>query len=168
MMAFVVDRRDPRIVNRRSESGRLRRGMRPQDKVNPFNRPYLLQPLWGIRAVRDNLWRVYLRTPITLTGGVDDAPGRSGEFYFPHVLQDFYLYQYDAAGDRNDDPLTWEWGRRLAGDFWPIRAGDAEPEVSIAIERIMYRTDGEEYRFRLEGTATNVVYIEMWVEVLRP
>lgn len=142
----------------------LQTGNPPIDKVLPFNFPTPLRPLWVIRPVQDNIFKVELLTPVTLTGGVDDT---LAPFFFHHVVRDFYWFQEDAAGDRSDDSLTWEWGRRLGGDFYIVRAGDGNPITSLAIEDIFYRTDGEEYRFRFEGTATNVVRVQMWVEVLR-
>jgi len=144
-------------------------GVPPRDMVEPFNYPYKLLPLWRVFAVEGNLWRVRLAADQALLGtGTDvDTSVAEGEFYFHHVVRDVYLYQFDAAGARNDDALTWEFGRAVGGDYQPIRAGADQPELDWAVESLMYRTNGENYRFRLEGTATNTVTVEMWIEVLR-
>jgi hypothetical protein len=139
-------------------------GNPPVDKVLPFNYPYLLRDLWQISPVRDNIYKITLQTPITLTGGVDD---NEYPFFFHHEVIDFHWFQEDAAGARNNDALTWEWARRFRGDWLIMRATDADARTTVTIRDERYRTDTEEYRFRFEGTATNVVTVQMWIEVNR-
>lgn len=149
------------------EAQREKTGNEPRDLVEPYNYPYKLIPNWHIYAVQGNLWRCRLADAQVLTGGNDDTTVAEGAFYFEHIVRDVYFYQYTSAGVRDNDALTWEWSREIGGAYFPIRAGDAQPEYNWAVEDILYRTNGENYRWRFNGTATNVVEVEVWIEVLR-
>ncbi len=145
-------------------------GVPPVDIAPPVNYPYRLEPSWTLSPVGHNLWKATLVTPLALTGGVDDVPAPAGEFYFWHRELDVEFFQQDAAGDRAEDALTYEWGHRVAGSFAILRARPSAPKNTVRLEGVRFPSGlgGEEYRFRFEGTATNVVHILMWIEVLRP
>jgi hypothetical protein len=139
----------------------------PVDKVASFNYPYSLRGSWLINAVQDNLWRLRLQDRIVL-GTKDTTTVLEGEFYFEHVVRDVYWYQFAADGiTPANDALTWEWGREVNGAYYPIRAGDSRPNYTGAVEDILYRSNQDNYRWDFDGTATNIVEVEMWVEVLR-
>lgn len=143
-------------------------GVPPRDMVAPFNLPYKLRGNWLITPVQGNLWRCRLQEDQVMTGANVDTSIPEGTWNFGHVVRDFYFYQYvTATGVRDNTVITWEWARRIGGDFYQVRAGETQPVYTIAVEGIDYRTDEDEYRFRFNGAATNSVALELWVEVLR-
>lgn len=143
-------------------------GNPPKDMVKPFNFPYKLRPDWHIYAVENNVWRVRLAADQVMTGANVDTSVPEGNWNFEHVIRDFYFFQYvTATGLRDDTAITWEWARRIGGDHYPIRTGQTQPELNIAVEDIYYRTNYEDYRWRFNGVATNSVAVELLVEVLR-
>jgi hypothetical protein len=143
-------------------------GNPPIDMVAPFNYPYKLKDTWHIFAVEGNLWRVRLAEDQTMTGANVDTSVAEGNWNFEHVIRDVYWYQYvTATGVRDGTAITWEWARRIGGDYYPIRASTNNPIRTVAIEDIYYRSNYEDYRWRFNGVATNSVALEVWVEVLR-
>ena len=153
------------------EAQELQTGNPPIDKVDPFNYPYkLVNNGWFVYAVEGNLWRCVLQRALELQGvGTDtDTTVPEGNWNFGHVIHDVYFHQFvTATGVRDGTAFTWEWARRVGGDYFPIRRGVDQPELNIAVEDIFYRSNYEDYRWRVEGVATNSVTVEMWVEVLR-
>ena len=143
-------------------------GVPPRDLVDPFNQPSKLRPDWHIYAVEANLWRVRLSADQVMTGANVDTSVAEGNWNFWHIIRNVYFHQYvTATGVRDDTALTWEWSRRVGGDYYPIRVGTAETYFNVGVEEIMYRTNYEDYRWRFNGDAANSVALEVWVEVLR-
>ena len=143
-------------------------GNPPRDMVKPFNYPYKLRDTWLIYAVEGNVWRVRLTADQVMTGANVDTSVAEGNWNFHHVIRDFSFYQYvTATGVRDDTTITWEWSKRIGGDYYPIRRGDDQPLLTIAVEDIYYRSNHEDYRWRFNGVATNSVAVELLVEVLR-
>ena len=162
-MAFIYRPKPTEVAEQKRISGNP-----PKDMVDPFNYPYRLRGLWQIHAVQGNVWRLRLQEDQVMTGANVDTSVPEGTWNFGHVVRDFYFYQYvTATGLRDATAITWEWARRIGGDFYPIRRGYTQPEMGIAVEDINYRTNDEEYRWRFNGVNTNSVALEMLVEVLR-